>query len=197
MHLSSDAKDLLYKCTILTAMMRRLTRVLFCHSFRKVTFHVNKINHKYVVKRGLYRFGWLFWVYRPFETVFQSISGRLPKRGRRRRERIDESKNTQTTPTRTYCKCSRPLPYCNPNCRTSRHWKFTQHHRTTRPPQRVVSNAQTGLSFRHSHVLHVHVQPTRSRPYVLCDQIHFVDSSQSKNVCVNGGDCPPIQRFSI
>ena len=37
-------------------------------------------------------------------------------------------------PTRTYCKCSRPLPYCNPNCRTPRHWKFTQHHRTTRPP---------------------------------------------------------------
>ena len=70
----------------------------------------------------------------PFETVFQSISGRLPKRGRKRRERIDESKSVQTTPTRTYCKCSRPLPYCNPNCRTPRHWKFTQHHCTTRPP---------------------------------------------------------------
>ena len=55
--------------------------------------------------------GWLFWVKRPFETVFQSMSGRLPKRGRQRRERIDESKNVQTT--RTYCKCSRPLPYCN------------------------------------------------------------------------------------
>ena len=37
-------------------------------------------------------------------------------------------------PTRTYCKCSRPLPYCNPNCRTPQHQKFTQHHRTTRPP---------------------------------------------------------------
>ena len=44
--------------------------------------------------------GWLFWVKRPFETVFQSISGRLPKRGRKRRERIDKSKNVQTTPTR-------------------------------------------------------------------------------------------------
>ena len=49
-------------------------------------------------------------------------------------ERIDESKNIQTTPTRTYCKRNRPLPYSNPNCRTPRHWKFTQHHRTTRPP---------------------------------------------------------------
>ena len=50
---------------------------------------------------------------------------------------MDESKNVQTTPTRTYCKCSRPLPYCNPNCRTPRNWKFTQHHRTTRPPQAI------------------------------------------------------------
>ena len=34
--------------------------------------------------------GW-FGVKRPFETVFQSISGRLPKGGRKRKERIDES----------------------------------------------------------------------------------------------------------
>ena len=56
-----------------------------------------------------------FRVKRPFETVFQSISGRLPKRGRKRRERIEESKNVQTTTTRTYCKSSRPLPYSHPN----------------------------------------------------------------------------------
>ena len=37
-----------------------------------------------------------------FETVFQSISGRLPERGRKKREVIDERKNVQTTPTRTY-----------------------------------------------------------------------------------------------
>ena len=41
---------------------------------------------------------------------------------------------SKTTPTRTYCKYSRPLPYCNPKCRTHRHWKFTLHHCTTRPP---------------------------------------------------------------
>ena len=58
---------------------------------------------------------------------------RLFERGRQRKVRIDESKNVQATPTRTYCKCSRPLPYCSPNCRTSRQWKFTQHHCTTRP----------------------------------------------------------------
>ena len=91
---------------------------------------------KYQLSQGqLQLIGWLVVLgYWPFETVFQSISGPLPKRGRKRRERIDESKHVQTTPTHTYCKRSRPLPYCYPNCRTPRHWKFTQHHRTTRPP---------------------------------------------------------------
>ena len=57
--------------------------------------------------------GWLFWALRPFETVFQSISGRLPERGTKKREMIDVSKNVQTT--HTHCKRSRPLPYSNPN----------------------------------------------------------------------------------
>ena len=91
---------------------------------------------------------WLFWVKRPFETVFQSISGRLPKRGRKRRERIDESKNVQTTPTRTYWKRNRPLPYCNQNCRTPRHWKFTQDHRTTRPTPRPFETVFQSISSR-------------------------------------------------
>ena len=37
--------------------------------------------------------GCLFWVERPFETVFQSISGRPPERWRKRKENIKESKN--------------------------------------------------------------------------------------------------------
>ena len=35
--------------------------------------------------------GWLVLDLRPFETVFQSISCRLPERGRNRRERIEDS----------------------------------------------------------------------------------------------------------
>ena len=35
---------------------------------------------------------------------------------------IDESKNVQTTPTRTYCKRSRPVPYCIQNCRRPTVW---------------------------------------------------------------------------
>ena len=46
---------------------------------------------------------------------------------------------------------------CSPNCRTPRHWKFTQHHHTTRPPQRgenvnlvdsVVQGVLKGLNDR-------------------------------------------------
>ena len=57
-----------------------------------------------------------------------------PREGERERKTTDESKNVQTTPTRTHCKRSRPLPYSNLNCRTPQHWKFIQPHRTTRPP---------------------------------------------------------------
>ena len=32
--------------------------------------------------------GWLFWILQPFEIVFQSISGRLPER-EKKREKID------------------------------------------------------------------------------------------------------------
>ena len=47
---------------------------------------------------------------------------------------------------------------------------------------RDVSNVQADFSLRHSHVLYVSFllymySSTRSRPYGLFDQIHFVDSS--------------------
>ena len=84
--------------------------------------------------------GWLVGCVRfngPLRQYFSLYRAVSQKEGERR-ERIDESKNVQTTPTRTYCKRNRPLPYCNQNCRTPRHWKLTQHHRTTRPPQTIM-----------------------------------------------------------
>ena len=72
---------------------------------------------------------------RQYFSLYRAVSQRDGERGEKR---IDESKNVQTTPTRTYYKRSRPLPYCNSNCRTPQHWKFTQHHRTTRPPPGCV-----------------------------------------------------------
>ena len=47
---------------------------------------------------------------RQYFSLYRAVSQRKGEGG----ERIDESKNVQTTPTRTYCKRSRPLPYYDP-----------------------------------------------------------------------------------
>ena len=80
--------------------------------------------------------GWLFGFNGPFRQYFSLYRAASQREGERG-EKIVESKNVQTTPTRTYCKHSRPLPYYHPNCRTPRHWKFTQNLRTTRPPPKT------------------------------------------------------------
>ena len=80
-----------------------------------------------------YFLGWLVSCFRfngPLRQYF-SLYWAVSQREGERAEWIDQSENVQTTPTRTYCKRKRPLPYCNRNCRTPQHWKFTQHHRTT------------------------------------------------------------------
>ena len=50
--------------------------------------------------------------------------------------RVKMSKQPQPEPSAS---AVGPLPYCNPNCKTLRHWKFTQHHRTTRPPHGFIA----------------------------------------------------------
>ena len=57
---------------------------------------------------------------RQYFSLYRAVSQREGET----REKIEESKNVQTTTTRTYCQ--RTLPYYHPNCRTPRHWKFTQ-----------------------------------------------------------------------
>ena len=48
---------------------------------------------------------------RQYVSLYRAVSQREGER--ERRERIEEeTKNVQTTPTRTYCERSRPLPYC-------------------------------------------------------------------------------------
>ena len=54
---------------------------------------------------------------RQYFSLYRAVSQR---EGEREEKRIDKNKNVQTTPTRTYYKRSRPLPYCYPNCRTPR-----------------------------------------------------------------------------
>ena len=48
---------------------------------------------------------------RQYFSLYRVVS----QRGRKKREKIDERKNVQTSPTRTHCKRNRPLPYYNPN----------------------------------------------------------------------------------
>ena len=48
---------------------------------------------------------------RQYFSLYRAVS----QRGRKKTERIDKRKNVQTSPTRTYCKRNRPLPYYNPN----------------------------------------------------------------------------------
>ena len=69
-----------------------------------------------------------------WDSISVYIGPSLKERERKRGENIEKSENVQTTPTRTYCKRNRPLPYYHTNCRTPRHKKFTQDHRTPRPP---------------------------------------------------------------
>ena len=45
---------------------------------------------------------------RQYFSLYRAVSRRERERG----ERTDESKCVQTTPTCTYCKRNRPLPYC-------------------------------------------------------------------------------------
>ena len=68
---------------------------------------------------------------RQYFSLYRAVS----LTGRMGRENIEEGKSVQTPAphTRTYCKRNRPLPYYQPKCRTPRHLKFTQDHRTTRP----------------------------------------------------------------
>ena len=114
---------------------------------RKLTSVWNlKINIKFGFKLDFPSFArtiWLvgcFWFNGPLRQYFSLYLAVSQREGEREEKRIDESKNVQTTPARTYYKRSRSLPYCNPNCRTPRHWKFTQHHSTTRPlPQEPQS----------------------------------------------------------
>ena len=51
---------------------------------------------------------------------------------------IDERKNVQTTPPAPPATAVGPCPTIIQISRTPRHWKFTQHHRTTRPPRSTL-----------------------------------------------------------
>ena len=59
-----------------------------------------------------------------FELSLETVS-QFPEIEKEESKERDESKNVQTTFTRSNCKRSRPVSYYHPNCSTPRHWKFT------------------------------------------------------------------------
>ena len=70
------------------------------------------------VEKIFYKFLWLvgcFGLNGPLRQYFGQYRAVTREREKEEREVIDERKNVQTTPTRTYCKCSRPLSYYQPN----------------------------------------------------------------------------------
>ena len=81
------------------------------------------------------RFGWLVGWFgfngplRQYFNLYRAVSQREGVR----KEKWQTREKCPNNLTRICCKCSRPLPYCNQNCRTPRHWKFTapSHHPTT------------------------------------------------------------------
>ena len=97
--------------------------------------------HQYMSASGI-RF-WLVVLGLPALWGSISVYNRPSPRKREKKKRNNrQEKNVQTTPTRTYCKHSR-LTLIQIS-RTPRHWKFTQHHRTTRPPP----SGHRGLPFK-------------------------------------------------
>ena len=68
----------------LTKHTFRLVRIAEIRSVCAVV--VSDQSRRYMNHQAL-MVGWLFWKFRPFETVFQSISGRLPEKGKDRREK--------------------------------------------------------------------------------------------------------------
>ena len=108
----------------------------YCNPNCRMPRHWNLTQHHRSTRPPLLTYDLVgcFWFNVPLRQYFSLYRAVSQREGEREEKRIDESKNVQTPTTRTYCKCSRPLPYCNPNCRTPRHCNLTQHHRTTRPP---------------------------------------------------------------
>ena len=86
--------------------------------------------------------GWLLGSNGPFRSI-QSISGRLPERGRKKSWQMREKMSKHPHPN--LLQAQRPLSYKIQISRTPRHLTFTQLHRTTRPPP--VSHWPDGVSI--------------------------------------------------
>ena len=84
--------------------------------------------------------GWLFWVNGPLRqyfSLYQTISQREGEGVEKGQRRVKMSKQPPPAPTAS---AIGPCPTIIQTVRTPRQWKFTQDHRTTRPPQCVLKD---------------------------------------------------------
>ena len=68
---------------------------------------------------------------RQYFSLYRAVSQREGERGEKGQMRVKMSKQPPPAPTAS---AVGPCPTLIQISRTPRHWKFTQHHRTTRPP---------------------------------------------------------------
>ena len=110
----------------------------YIYRFKQIRIHVW---HKLIRMVG-----WLFLAYRPFETVFQSVLGRLPERRRKKREMIDERKMSEQSPPAPTASALGPCPSLAKISRTPRHalevYPAASHHPSIPPPTPPPSNHQ-------------------------------------------------------
>ena len=55
--------------------------------------------------------GWMFWILRPLETLFQSVSSLPPEKGRKKREKNDRQKKNPNNPHLHLLQAQKALPY--------------------------------------------------------------------------------------
>ena len=79
-----------------TTRSDKLIKMFYMEGSNGILLRKNKMINKQ--HYGL-KVGWLFWISRPFETVFQSISGRLPEREKEERnDRREKEMSKQPQP---------------------------------------------------------------------------------------------------
>ena len=92
--------------------------------------------------------GWLFFglndPLRQYFSLYRVVSQREGERGEKGQMRVKMFKQPPPAPT---ARAVGPCPTLIQTSRTPRHWKFTQDHRTTRPPPSLWKMARYRLKY--------------------------------------------------
>ena len=91
---------------------------------------------KFVDVTKVWLVGWLvgcFWFNSPLRQYFNLYRAVSPREGERKRKDRRQKRMSKQPPPAPTASALSPCPTIIQTSRTPRHWKFTQHHRTTRP----------------------------------------------------------------